>query len=444
MPSRFVPLRRAHPGCRGVLERLLKNGAWGTVGTGAGRVLNLLAMILLARSLSLKDFGYFALIQSTLGVFAVFAGAGLGITATRYLAEHRRDDLLRAGRIVGMVWGSTFITVGIVLVIVLAQARWIGAEVAQAGDANRFAVAFALGGVFLALQTFRGIQEGVLFGLERFRNCAGLRLAEGLAVLAVMPALAHFYGLTGAVVGQCMALALALLAGHFVVRRATSQAGIATDWSGLRREWPVLRSFTLPSLLSNTVGTPVLWFGIWMLSRQPEGITQIALYNAAYQWHGPLIFIPMTLCAAGLPIMVQTWAAGDTRQFRRMFLILSAVAFAAGLLPALVMIGLRQPIMASYGPEYLAGQGALMLLLLAAPLHAMAKIGTVALQGMERAWVEMGSNVLWALLFLAAVYAVVPKWGAVGLAGALAVAYAVLVLFRLLYTLLLVKKAGMR
>ena len=439
MPSRFVPLRRAHPGCRGVLERLLKNGAWGTVGTGAGRVLNLLAMILLARSLSLKDFGYFALIQSTLGVFAVFAGAGLGITATRYLAEHRRDDLLRAGRIVGMVWGSTFITVGIVLVIVLARARWIGAEVAQAGDANRFAVAFALGGVFLALQTFRGIQEGVLFGLERFRDCAGLRLAEGLAVLAVMPALAHFYGLTGAVVGQCVAFALVLFAGHLVVHRAKSQAGIGTDWSGLRREWPVLRSFALPSLLANTIGTPVLWLGVWLLSRQPDGIAQIALYNAAYQWHGPLIFIPMVLCAAGLPMMVQAWAAGDTRQFRRMFFILSGIALGAGLLPALVMIGLRQPIMASYGPEYLAGQGVLLLLLLAAPLHAMANIGATALQSMERAWVAMGSNLFWAVAFLVTVYGVVPRWGAAGLAAAFAAAYAVLVVVRFAYVALVVK-----
>ena len=414
-----------------MLERLLKNGAWGTVGTGAGRVLNLLAMILLARSLSLKDFGYFALIQSTLGVFAVFAGAGLGITATRYLAEHRRDDLLRAGRIVGMVWGSTFITVGIVLVIVLARARWIGAEVAQAGDANRFAVAFALGGVFLALQTFRGIQEGVLFGLERFRDCAGLRLAEGLAVLAIMPMLAHRYGLTGAVVGQCVAFAVVLFAGHVVVHRAKSQAGIGTDWSGLRREWPVLRSFALPSLLASTIGTPVLWFGIWLLSRQPDGIAQIALYNAAYQWHGPLIFIPMALCAAGLPIMVQTWAAGDTRQFRRMFFILSGIALGAGLLPALVMIGLRQPIMGSYGPEYLAGQGALVFLLLAAPLHAMANIGATALQSMERAWVAMGTTFLWAIAFLVATYFLAFRLGAIGVAAALAISYAVMALCRM-------------
>ena len=425
-----------------MLKRLLRNSAWGTFGTGAGRVLNLLAMILLARSLSLTDFGYFALIQSTLGVFAVFAGAGLGITATRYVAEYRHGELTRAGRIVGLVWSTAFITVGLVLAAVLVLARWIGSEVAEAGDAETFAVAFAIGGIFLALQTFRGIQDGVLAGLERFRDIAGLRLAEGLAVLSIMPALAGRYGLTGAVAGQCVALTLVVVAGHLAVIHAKARAGIGIDWSGLRHEWPVLRRFALPSLLSNTIGTPVLWIGIWMLSHQPEGIAQLALYNAAYQWHGPLIFIPMVLCATGMPIMVQAWAAGDLRQFRRMFWTLSAIAFGAGLLPALVMIGLRQPIMASYGPEYLAGQRALVLLLLAAPMHAMANIGGTALQSMERAWIAMSTNLFWAAVFLAAIYGVVPKWGALGLAAALALAYAGLTLVRLICVPIMMSEAA--
>lgn len=427
-----------------MLRRLLRNSAWGTLGTGAGRILNLVAMILLARSLSLADFGYFSLIQSTLGVFAVFAGAGLGVTATRYLAECRHGDLPRAGRIVGLVWSTTFVTVGMALITVLALARWIGNEVAEEGDATAFAVALAIGGIFLALQAFRGIQDGVLMGLERFRDCAALRLAEGLAVLAIMPVLAVRFGLIGAVSGQAVALALVVLAGHGVVRNAKLQERIGTDWSGWQMERPVLRGFALPALLSGTIAAPVLWLGVWMLSRQPDGIAQVALYNAAYQWHGPLIFIPMVLCASGLPIMVQAWAARDIKQFRRMFAILILAAFGFGLLPALGLIHMRETVMGGYGPEYLAGQGALVFLLLAAPLHAAANIGGTALQSMGRAWIAMGTTLLWATVFLVAMFRMVHHWGATGLAAALVLAYLVLVLTRLMYVSLVAKEISAR
>ena len=113
------------------------------------------------------------------------------------------------------------------------------------------------------------------------------------------------------------------------------------------------------------------------------------------------------------------------------FFILSGIALGAGLLPALVMIGLRQPIMGSYGPEYLAGQGALVFLLLAAPLHAMANIGATALQSMERAWVAMGTTFLWAIAFLVATYFLAFRLGAIGVAAALAISYAVMALCRM-------------
>ena len=42
------------------------------------------------------------MIQSTVGMFGVFAGFGLGLTATKHVAEFRQSDPDRAGRIIGL------------------------------------------------------------------------------------------------------------------------------------------------------------------------------------------------------------------------------------------------------------------------------------------------------------------------------------------------------
>jgi O-antigen/teichoic acid export membrane protein len=418
---------------KGRLERLFRNGIWSSFGAGLGRLLNLVAMVLLARSLSVTDFGYFALIQSTLGVFAVFASAGLGVTATRFLAQCRHSDRARAGRILGLVWTTTLITTGIMFIAALGASGWIAKAVVDGSGVTIFAATFSVACIFFAVQTWRGIQDAILMGFERFRDVALLRIIEGAGVLVAMPLLAQFYGLMGAIYGQILAVGVVFLAGHLKIRRARIKHGVVLDWQGVRCEWPVLRDFSLPSLMSNIAGTPVLWFGVWFLALAPGGITQIAYYNAAYQWHGPLVFVPMALCSASMPIMVQAWAAGEMAQFRRLFFVVSGIAFCFGLLPALVLVLLREQIMGGYGAEYLAGQGALVLLLLAAPLHALANIGASALQCMERAWVVMRTTLLWGGCFVAATFLVVPDWGASGLAAALAFSYAVLALSRILY-----------
>src|ERR1022692_3038167 len=45
------------------------------------------------------------MIQSTVGMLGIFAGLGLGITATKYVAELRSHDPERAGRIIALGCG---------------------------------------------------------------------------------------------------------------------------------------------------------------------------------------------------------------------------------------------------------------------------------------------------------------------------------------------------
>ena len=413
-----------------MLRSILKNGMWGVIGTGSGRILNLLAMIFLARSLNVENYGYFGLIQSTLGVFGVFAGAGLGITAVRYVAEFRRPDPVRAGRIIGLVQATGAGTILIVTLIAILSANRISASLVSSPARQSFAVAFAIGAVFFAILSWRGIQDSILMGLEMFRDAAAFRLGEGLLVLAFMPILAWHYGLAGAVAGQALATAAVCLVAAWQIARILRAEGIRPDWRGTRHEWRILARFSLPSFLSNLVGTPVLWLGIYILSQQPDGIRELAFYNAAYQWHGPLIFIPMALCAASIPPMVNAWTSGQYPVFRRLLLRITGINLVVGLVPTAILIAGSGIIMQSYGPEYVAGQAALVWLLFAAVLHATANLFTSALQSMNRAWVVLTTNSLWGVVFVISGSILIPGYGATGLAATFTFAYASLVLIR--------------
>ena len=69
--------------------RLARGTFWSLAGAVVSRLLGLASFVIVARILGKSGYGHFGIIQSTVGMFGVFAGFGLGQTSTKYVAELR-------------------------------------------------------------------------------------------------------------------------------------------------------------------------------------------------------------------------------------------------------------------------------------------------------------------------------------------------------------------
>lgn len=402
---------------------MAQGSLWIVLGTGGGRILNLAAMVLAARLMGAEGFGGFGLVQSTLGVFGMFAGAALGATATRFIAATHRSDPGRTGRIIGLVTGSALVSAALFGGAIVLLAPWLARVVLEAPELR---VAVALGAALVGMGVLRGVQDATLAGIESFRRIAILRFLEGGAALALIPLLVAQFGPAGGIAALALGFLVAYLPGVHVLRRDLSAHGVSPRWRGALSEWRVLRDFSVPSLLANSVATPVLWLCMLMLGRTADGLSEVGLYTAAYQWHGPLVFVPMAIASVSLPILAQAWEEGDRAAFRRLFLRVQASATLIALVPALAVAGLSPRIMAVYGDGFDGGAVVLALLALAAPLHVASNIATSAIQGMNRAWLLPGLNAGFGVVVFLASWLTVQDWGAIGLAGAFCLAYAIL------------------
>jgi O-antigen/teichoic acid export membrane protein len=144
-----------------------------------------------------------------------------------------------------------------------------------------------------------------------------------------------------------------------------------------------------------------------------------------------MMFIPMILMSVSIPVLVQEWEAGRKESFRQVTLWMCGLMLALSLPPALLAALLSPWIMSLYGPGFREGWMILVLLLAAAPLHALAKIASGALLGMNRAWWVLGVNMAWSGTLVAVTAWLVPTRGAIGLAIAFLAAYAMLGAFSL-------------
>jgi O-antigen/teichoic acid export membrane protein len=105
-------------------SRLVLGVFWSAIGAVVSRSLALVAGIVIARLIGKAAFGEYGVIQSTLSMFSAFAMFGVGLTATKHIAEFRRADPERTGRIVGMSYGLAGSAIAVGLLMQVA-AGWL-------------------------------------------------------------------------------------------------------------------------------------------------------------------------------------------------------------------------------------------------------------------------------------------------------------------------------
>lgn len=415
-----------------VAKRIAKGSLWSVAGTAASRLLVLVAMILVARALGKVSFGEFGLVQATLGVAGLMAGLGLGSTATRFVAQFAGTDQMRAGRVIALVTQTTWIAVLLTAGVLILASAPVAAHVL---DAAHLQSALVWGALLMAANVIRGVQSGLLAGLERFDLIAKLNVLEGVLTLVVLVQFANWLGVVGAVLGLTVSALMTWLIGQFSLRGLIKSCGIKIGYRDSWSEWRILSGYSLPNLLANLASTPVLWFCMILVAQQPDGYAALGVYNAAYQWHGPMMFIPLVIMSASLPTLVQEWEAGRSERFRKVTLWV-AVFVLVVTIPLVVIMGLLSPwVMSLYGPGFREGWLVLVLILAAAPLHALAKISITAMLGMNMAWAVLGINFLWGVTLLILSMLLVPHQGALGLAISFLIAHGMLAIISTLLAL---------
>jgi O-antigen/teichoic acid export membrane protein len=129
----------------------------------------LAAFIFVARMLGKTSYGELGIIRSTVGMFGIFGGLGLGLTATKYVAELRERDPERAGRILGLSMRVALFSGTFLGILLFVSAPWLAANTL---DAPHLAGALRIGAVLILLSAVNGAQTGALSGFEAFKTIA--------------------------------------------------------------------------------------------------------------------------------------------------------------------------------------------------------------------------------------------------------------------------------
>ena len=434
-PVLGYPFRRMQASPLGY--RLARGVFWSMAGAVISRGLMLAATVLVARMLGRTVYGELGMIQSTVGMFGVFAGFGLGLTATKHVAQFRKSDPDRAGRIIGLSSLFAMVTGGLMAFGLFMFAPWLAEHTI---NAPHLSVVLRIGALILFINALNGAQTGALAGFEAFKTIAYVNLFAGLISFPILVSGAYFGGLTGAVWALAINLGFNWLLNHLALRKESRRHNVPFTLRECSRELPVLWTFSLPAVLAGSLVGPVNWICSALLVNQPEGYSEMGIYSAANQWFAMLLYLPSLLSRVMLPVLSEQLGQNEIKQSMKV-MIFAIKMNALLVLPLVLFVGIASPyIMNLYGAGFRSGWPTLVVVLLTAGLLTVqTPIGQIIVAS-GKIWISFAINFGWALIFIMSTILLLDL-GSLGLATARAVSYAIQATWIFAFAVWLVRKA---
>ena len=399
---------------------------WILIGTVISSGSSLLASFFLARILGQVGMGEYGILINTANMFVIFATFGLGVTTTKHVAEFLEKNPERAGRIVGMTLTMAILMGGCVSAGVTVMAPVLAEQAMGAAHLTRYLYIIAIG---LGISAVASVPSAILTGLQLFKWVGFNAAIGGVFTAGAIITGAMQYGVEGAITGYVCGQGVNLILNSICALIYMPRFGLSINLRGCWSERRLLVTYSLPSVFSSMMLSPVHWLCNSMLAHEPNGYAKLGIFHAANQWSAAVMFLPHLMGKASLPLL-SNQERFDKKAMNHIILL--------NLIPVtVVVLGIivfSQYIMKGYGPNFVEGWPVLCLIVLAYGLTAsVAPLGNL-IAARNKQWMGFLLNLIWACLYIGMTYLYKGE-GAIGLAQALLIAYVIHTLNMILYSL---------
>ena len=420
----------------GIKARFLRGSMWSVAGTGISKALMLLSFMIVARIIGKESYGELGIIRSTLNMFTLLAGMGLGNTLAKYIAEYRNkrpqfayDVYLMSNRLgVGFA-----LIIGLLLIIFAPTIAEVSLQAPHLTNSVRF------GAIVIFFTAINGIQSGSLSGLEQFSAMAKINIVYGAVELVLIIILAYLWNVEGCVIALGLSRLVLYILNKILITKKMRE--IPHELQPIDHEtYSVLWKFALPSLGASLLFIPVLWWSKTFLVAH-AGYGDMAILDVADQWSTIALFVPGILAQILLPFLSNTRSEGEYKKYNKLITYnILANGIIAGAI-ALIVILFRNLIMASYGKSF-DNSLPLCLLMISSIFVSICNVVGQVIASQGKMWIGFGFNALWCIWMVIFSYYFV-HLGAVGISLATLISYTQHFFGQGVYVLFVIKRGRM-
>ena len=398
---------------------------------GMSLVISGLVPMMLARYLGPHDYGIYSIITALSALIAGLFHMGHNSALHKLLPEYYLSDRVRGGAILANVMLFTLALAAVVCLSFMLGAPLIAAKVYHNQSMTPF---FRFCALLILVMTLLNLASSIAAGMQDFKayNTA-LLLRSGMLIISAWIG-ATWWGLWGALVSQFMAGSVGLVWLARQVIKVASQRFPKLIRPVFSREiLGVIGAFMLPAFTMTLLNLPCYWLANTLTARE-QGFAQAGLFSAAYALAQLISLAPFNFYTPAMTFLTEAQASANAevfnklvvRSFRSIWLLTLPIALGCALFSPLLIRLL-------FGSNYLAAIPAAVLMSIAGLFMAIVGLLNAVIAAAGRIWHGCGITFIWALVFVAAAFLLIPRWGAMGAAATFAISYVLYLLLLCLY-----------
>lgn len=389
---------------------------YGVVSRGSLLLINFIAVKLLTGS----EFGEFSYLLSIVSSLATFVAFGCSVTTNTVFSKYSDDVNLKSKTLCASI-SFTFL---LVLGLFLLTLPYLKSELVGISSDNSFFILFV---ALMVLIGFSGVYEGALYGSSKYKTLFFYSIATFVIFLPLAIYLIDAYG----VIGGLLAVAVfRLLFNAFGTYELFFKSKLEVSWRFFfyidKSIFKIFKSLSAPSILGAMMVAPAITITLGLLNEFNSSKEEIAYFSWVYQVYLVAIFIPSSL--SGYYISTLSKKGGNVKVMDIM---------AANLIFSVVVVAFlficKSLILKLAGEEYFISAGEIFNYLIPCViLYSLNAAFGSYWPANNKAWFGFALNFLWAITVLTLSYLLIPLNNGVGIALALNVAYALLLLVQLI------------
>lgn len=410
-----------------IAKRMASGALWTFTGTAFAKLIVLIAGILCARILGKELYGEFGMVRSTINMFVALGTAGLGMTATKYISEYRKEQKDRTVSIYLLTNSFAVITGVIITLVILILADFLAETTLRA---PHLADSLKVGALLLFVTVLNGAQNGTLSGFENFKSIAINTFIASIFETVFMLVGAYYYGVYGAILGYGIGFISLYVTNHIAIKSSFKKQGIEVSRKLFNKEdLSLLYKFSLPAMLSSLIIAPTYWIVRTMLVNS-SGFGELAIYEAAEQWRIIILFIPTAVGQIVLPIL-SSLVNGSAKTYWKVLYLNIIINFVVTLILVAGVALFSSRIMQAYGDDF-NDTYTLIVLCSSAIIAAISNVVGSAIASKGKMWVGFTFNLMWSI-FMIGFTIIFIRYGAMAIALAFLCSYALHTIISIIY-----------
>ena len=346
-------------------------------------------------------FGEYNVIQATIGMFGTVSGMGMGLAATKLIAEWHDKDVGKTSRIIGSL---ILLSIGISLLVSLiffSAAPWISDYML---DNPSLSIYLRLTALIVILDALNGVQNGVLIGFGAFKKMAVINTVVGMCSAPILIGSTYFYGLAGLTLGLLLCRLINVIANSRYLGKIYREQKVKIEYKINRYVFKDIFSISVPSFLSSLSTSPVSWLSTTLFVNQPVGYAALGLYNAANQLRTLVLLLPDSAGKVTMPKLANSYGKGDASGFRKTVGITIGWNLLLSILPAVFLFFFGDFFLKILGSEFEFSNGLVATVLVAGILIAATNaIGYIFICS-NLVWFDFFLRVCWGVTLLLLIF----------------------------------------